>query len=129
MGPEWIIEHVGSTSVPGLLAKPVIDVALQLPAGHELARWEPIFQGLGWTSPRAWRPLGGLPPRWRGETGDRPHLHRRAVAGRPFASSLNGCGRTIQIATSTRASRAGTWSAERGEATTPEPRPRSFWTL
>lgn len=51
LGPEWILEHVGSTSVPGLLAKPVIDVALQLPAGHELASWDPIFQGLGWTTP------------------------------------------------------------------------------
>lgn len=30
---EWLTEHVGSTSVPGLLAKPVIGIALRTPQG------------------------------------------------------------------------------------------------
>ncbi|MEQ7011031.1 GrpB family protein [Actinopolymorpha sp. B17G11] len=49
LGPQWAVEHVGSTSVPGLLAKPVIDLALRLPAGQRLADWDEPFQALGWT--------------------------------------------------------------------------------
>jgi GrpB-like predicted nucleotidyltransferase (UPF0157 family) len=49
LGPEWTAEHVGSTSVPGLLAKPVIDLALRLPTGQQLAAWEEAFRTVGWT--------------------------------------------------------------------------------
>ncbi|MEO8602674.1 MAG: GrpB family protein [bacterium] len=34
--PAWRIEHVGSTSVPGLAAKPVIDLSVVVPAANAL---------------------------------------------------------------------------------------------
>lgn len=35
------IDHIGSTAVPGLAAKPVIDVQVSLPTLHDTARFEP----------------------------------------------------------------------------------------
>ena len=51
LGVEWSIEHVGSTSVPGLVAKPVIDLALRTPQREDLHRWAPVFHALGWSDP------------------------------------------------------------------------------
>jgi GrpB-like predicted nucleotidyltransferase (UPF0157 family) len=48
LGPDARVEHVGSTSVPGLVAKPVVDVQVAVPS---LARWEdygPALEGLGY---------------------------------------------------------------------------------
>jgi GrpB-like predicted nucleotidyltransferase (UPF0157 family) len=42
------IEHVGSTSVPGLPAKPVIDIDLLLADTSEEARYLPALAGLGY---------------------------------------------------------------------------------
>jgi GrpB-like predicted nucleotidyltransferase (UPF0157 family) len=42
------IEHVGSTSVPGLAAKPVIDIDLLLADTSEEARYLPALAGLGY---------------------------------------------------------------------------------
>lgn len=51
LGPEWSIEHVGSTSVPGLVAKPVIDLAIRVPEGHRLEEHVDVFRRHGWTAP------------------------------------------------------------------------------
>jgi GrpB-like predicted nucleotidyltransferase (UPF0157 family) len=42
------IEHVGSTSVPGLAAKPVIDIDLLLADTAEEARYLPALEGIGY---------------------------------------------------------------------------------
>lgn len=48
---DWEIEHVGSTSVPGLSAKPVIDLALGQPPGHDPSASAPQLRAMGWTEP------------------------------------------------------------------------------
>lgn len=57
--PVAAIEHVGSTSVPGLAAKPVIDCDIVV-ARQDVAAGSAVLAGLGF------RPLGerGIPLRW-----------------------------------------------------------------
>ena len=57
--PFVAIEHVGSTSVPGLAAKPVIDCDVVV-AEHDVAAASDVLTGLGFS------PLGdlGIPLRW-----------------------------------------------------------------
>lgn len=57
--PMLAIEHVGSTSVPGLAAKPVIDVDIVVERAH-VAAASAALEGLGYV------PLGelGIPDRW-----------------------------------------------------------------
>jgi GrpB-like predicted nucleotidyltransferase (UPF0157 family) len=44
------VEHIGSTAVPGLLAKPVIDIMLGLETHHERNAVEAALQSLGYQS-------------------------------------------------------------------------------
>jgi GrpB-like predicted nucleotidyltransferase (UPF0157 family) len=57
--PVLAIEHVGSTSVPGLAAKPIIDVDIVV-AEHDVEAASRVLTGLGF------EPLGdlGVPLRW-----------------------------------------------------------------
>lgn len=48
LGAGWKFEHVGSTSVPGLCAKPVIDIAA-VPAAEEAAVARAALVEVGWT--------------------------------------------------------------------------------
>jgi GrpB-like predicted nucleotidyltransferase (UPF0157 family) len=43
------IEHIGSTSVPGLAAKPIIDIAVGVADFEEARAYVPIIESLGYT--------------------------------------------------------------------------------
>lgn len=49
LGPGWRFEHVGSTSVPGLAAKPVIDIAARVPEDITIASADTDFRMIGWS--------------------------------------------------------------------------------
>lgn len=38
LGSVWIVEHIGSTSVPGPVATPVIDLAVPVPTAESLEK-------------------------------------------------------------------------------------------
>ena len=44
-----LLEHVGSTSVPGLAAKPVIDILLVVPDSADEPAWLPDLEATGYT--------------------------------------------------------------------------------
>ncbi len=50
LGDDGIqIEHVGSTAVPGLLAKPIIDIAIAVDAIEDIAHWPAALAPEGYT--------------------------------------------------------------------------------
>jgi GrpB-like predicted nucleotidyltransferase (UPF0157 family) len=42
------LEHIGSTSVPGLIAKPIIDIALEVPDSADEAAYVPEMEAAGY---------------------------------------------------------------------------------
>lgn len=42
------VEHIGSTSVPGLSAKPIIDLMLGTTSLQQVDSWIPILEGIGY---------------------------------------------------------------------------------
>jgi GrpB-like predicted nucleotidyltransferase (UPF0157 family) len=44
-----LLEHVGSTSVPGLAAKPIIDIVLAVPDSSDEERYAPALEAAGYT--------------------------------------------------------------------------------
>jgi GrpB-like predicted nucleotidyltransferase (UPF0157 family) len=44
----WLVEHTGSTSVPGLLAKPVIDILLAVDDSAQEAEYVPALERAGY---------------------------------------------------------------------------------
>lgn len=59
--PSWVrsIDHVGSTSVPGLVAKPIIDISVAVPQLARAHALVPILEELGFR----YRPDDELPDR------------------------------------------------------------------
>lgn len=47
-GPEWVIEHIGSTAIPGMRAKPVIDLAVRVPDLADVDLHRPALDAAGW---------------------------------------------------------------------------------
>ena len=47
-GTALAVDHVGSTSVPGLAAKPIIDILLQVPDSADEPSYVPALLGLGY---------------------------------------------------------------------------------
>jgi GrpB-like predicted nucleotidyltransferase (UPF0157 family) len=57
--PSLELEHVGSTSVPGLAAKPILDLAAGFSSGAAAPGYIPVLESLGYV----YRGDGGLPGR------------------------------------------------------------------
>jgi GrpB-like predicted nucleotidyltransferase (UPF0157 family) len=70
------IEHIGSTSVPGLAAKPIIDIAVGIANFEEAKAYVPMIEGLGYTYEPEFE--ADLPERrffWKGS----PSLHTHHI--------------------------------------------------
>lgn len=65
------LDHVGSTAVPGLAAKPIVDVLGARPAGSDPAPYVAAITGLGW----AHRGENGVPGRDYFRLGDPERTH------------------------------------------------------
>ena len=46
--PCWLVEHIGSTSIPGLAAKPIIDLAVRVEDDEDFERHRPGLERHGW---------------------------------------------------------------------------------
>lgn len=87
LGPTALrIDHVGSTAVPGLAAKPVVDIQVSVPDVDDEAAYNQSIEAQGfelrWIEPghRYFRPPHGLPRLWQvhvcsaGSDWERVHL-------------------------------------------------------
>src|SRR5262245_19174687 len=64
------IEHVGSTAIPGMLAKPIIDLVVIMSSLDKATAWIPTLEGLGYE----YRDDTGVPGRLLFVKG--PHMQR-----------------------------------------------------
>ena len=46
--PDWVIEHIGSTAVPGMRAKPIIDLAVRLERLTDFEAHREVLEAIGW---------------------------------------------------------------------------------
>ena len=122
-----LLEHAGSTSVPGLAAKPIIDIELAVPDSADEPAYVPDLEAGGYV-------LHGREPDWfehrlfKGPT--RPSTCTSSPRDRPRSTgrspSATGSGPTTTIAACTRPPSAS-WRPATGSTsrTTPMPRTRS----
>jgi GrpB-like predicted nucleotidyltransferase (UPF0157 family) len=73
-GTEAVIEHVGSTAVPGLGAKPVIDILVGVPVLVEVERRIPAFEAAGYE----------YVPEYEQQLPDRRYFRKPRVGPRAF---------------------------------------------
>jgi len=79
LGPLVLrIEHTGSTAVPGLAAKSVIDMLLVVPDTSDEAAYVPALESVGYT-------LGSREPGWY----EHRFLMRRVDEGAPYDANLH----------------------------------------
>lgn len=45
---EWLIEHIGSTAVPGMRAKPIIDLAVRIDGAEDFDEYRGNLEAIGW---------------------------------------------------------------------------------
>lgn len=45
---DWTIEHIGSTAIPGMRAKPIIDLAVRVRDSDDLAAHSAALEAAGW---------------------------------------------------------------------------------
>ena len=129
LGPVAVrIDHVGSTAVPGLSAKPVIDIQVSVPDVEDEAAYRDVIEGQGFLSRMMeshhhyFRPPPGLPREYQvhvcsvGSDWECVHLlfrdYLRADPGRAPATSLKhsfpGNIATTALATPTRRDHSST---------------------
>ncbi len=70
-GSVRAIEHIGSTAVPGLLAKPVLDVAVEMARFEDGTALVPAFTALGYV----YRGENGIPRRHYFKREGAPEVH------------------------------------------------------
>jgi GrpB-like predicted nucleotidyltransferase (UPF0157 family) len=46
--PDWVIEHIGSTAVPGMRAKPIIDLAVRIRDDADFDAHRSALEQAGW---------------------------------------------------------------------------------
>lgn len=46
--PDWVIEHIGSTAIPGMRAKPIIDLAVRIDGADDLSAHRAGLESIGW---------------------------------------------------------------------------------
>jgi GrpB-like predicted nucleotidyltransferase (UPF0157 family) len=85
------IEHIGSTAVPGLVAKPIIDILIGHPAIYDRASCVDALQSIGYDS----RGESGIPGRdyFRRGSPRSHHLHLVEYGGQLWRDHLRFCNR------------------------------------
>jgi GrpB-like predicted nucleotidyltransferase (UPF0157 family) len=80
------IQHVGSTSIPGMPAKPIIDIAIAVQDFEEARRCVPKLESLGYE----YRGENGIPRRHYFNKGDprTHHLHMNEISSADWRNML-----------------------------------------